>query len=109
MELNDFYNQFMADIQQGYVDALRDSSSENVFKEAIFTEKMLALLYNEDMTVGEPECCHYNTKIKNATVRISGFAMSADDTDGMCMLDLFISKYRLDQVRYQYGRNAFVF
>lgn len=93
MELNDFYNQLMAEVQQEYVSVLHDSSAETVFKEEIFTEKVLLSLYNEDMTVGEAECCHYSTKIRNANVRVSGYAISAENPDGMCMLDLFISNY----------------
>ncbi|MGF6494955.1 hypothetical protein ABIE56_003153 [Luteibacter sp. 621] len=88
MELGDFLLQLKADVDAEISERLRSSESNYPYAESVFTEVVTNHMAEVGMTF-EPQLCHYATKVANANVRMSAFAVS-DDSD---QLDLFISVY----------------
>ncbi len=63
-------------------------SDGNPFAEMVFSEVVMQHMAEIGMTF-EPVVCHFNGKVGNAVLRLSGYAMS-DEAD---QLDLFVSLY----------------
>lgn len=96
VELNEFYRETMRALDEEY----RDSISRNniVYRETIFTEQMMDVLSLKGLTVGEPQLCHHQSKYRNATLLLSGFAFSTDEngdgeTSEGLQLDLYVSNF----------------
>ncbi len=78
------------------VDFLRDTQAEvrgqmnegAPYAEMVFTEVVMQHLADIGMTF-EPSVCHFQGKMGNANLRLSGFAMSEESDE----LDLFVSLY----------------
>jgi hypothetical protein len=84
MELIDFLRQTQADVRE----RLNEPDSSSPYEELVFTEIVMQHMADIGMTF-EPVICHYQAKIGNATLRLSGYALS-EETD---QLDLFVSLY----------------
>ncbi|MDD3030557.1 MAG: AIPR family protein [Alphaproteobacteria bacterium] len=65
-----------------------DPTNPHAYEESIFSEIVMQHMSDIGMTF-EPRVCHYAAKVGNATLRLSGYAVS-DDGD---QLDLFVSLY----------------
>ncbi len=81
MTLDDFLMEMRVEIAS----QISDGSS---FTELIFCEVVMQHLMDAGMTF-EPVVCHYQGKIGNAILKLSGYAMSEDAEQ----LDLFVSLY----------------
>lgn len=81
MTLDDFLAETRAEIAT-------QMSEGSPFAELVFCEVVMQHLVDVGMTF-EPVICHYQCKVGNANLRLSGYAIS-DDTD---QLDLFVSLY----------------
>lgn len=81
MELSEFLRETQQDIQNQIGDGL-------LYPEMVFSELVMEHMSVIGMTF-EPVVCHFNSKIANANLKLSGYAMS-DEFD---QLDLFVSLY----------------
>ena len=88
MELDAFLRQTQADVRSQIADRLGVSDGDYPYAESVFAEVVMEHMSEIGMTF-EPEVCHYTARLGNATVRLSGYAVS-DDAD---RLDLFVSLY----------------
>lgn len=88
MELEDFLRQTQTEVQSEIGERLGASGEAYPYPESVFAEIVMQHMSEIGMTF-EPEICHYSSRIGNANLRLSGFAVS-DDAD---QLDLFISLY----------------
>ncbi|MEI6351377.1 MAG: AIPR family protein [Verrucomicrobiota bacterium] len=81
MELADFLRETQAEVRS-------QMSEGSLFAEMVFSEVVMQHMAEIGMTF-EPVVCHFQGKVGNAILRLSGYAMS-DDAD---QLDLFVSLY----------------
>lgn len=81
MELSEFLRETQAEVRG----QLSDGS---LFEEMVFSEVVMQHMAENGMTF-EPVICHFQGKVGNAILRLSGYAMS-EDAD---QLDLFVSLY----------------
>jgi hypothetical protein len=81
MDLTDFLRETQTEVRA----QLSDGSP---FSEIVFSEIVMAHMAEIGMTF-EPVSCHYQGKVGNATLRLSGYSVS-DEQD---QLDLFVSLY----------------
>ena len=88
MELIDFLRQTQADVRSDVSDRLAESGGAYPYPEIVFTEKVMEHMSENGMTF-EPTACHYEARVGNAKLRLSGFAIS-EEAD---QLDLFVSLY----------------
>lgn len=88
MELEDFLRQTQAEVQAEIGERLGSSGEAYPYPESVFAEIVMQHMCDIGMTF-EPEVCHYSSRIGNAQLRLSGFAVS-DDAE---QLDLFVSLY----------------
>jgi len=90
MELLDFLHETQAQVRE-------QLSGGAPFAEMIFTEVVMQHMADAGMTFEPVEVCHFQGKIGNAVLRLSGYAMS-EDAD---QLDLFVSLYSgVDEIVY---------
>lgn len=80
--------EFLAQIQAQVKAEVADSSSENPYEETAFSEIVTQHMADIGMTF-DPQTCHYTAKVGNASLRLSGYAVSEDNEQ----LDLFVSLY----------------
>lgn len=88
MELEDFLHQTQAEVQAEIGERLGASGEAYPYPESVFAEIVMQHMSDIGMTF-EPEVCHYSSRVGNANLRLSGFAVS-DEAD---QLDLFVSLY----------------
>lgn len=81
MELSDFLRETQAEVRG-------QMSEGSPFAEMVFSEVVMQHMAEIGMTF-EPVVCHFQGRVGNAALRLSGYAMS-DDAD---QLDLFVSLY----------------
>lgn len=81
MELKDFLRETQAEVRA-------QMSDGSPFEEMVFSEVVMQHMAEIGMTF-EPVVCHFQGRVGNAILRLSGYAMS-DDAD---QLDLFVSLY----------------
>ncbi len=81
MDLSEFLLETQAEVRT-------QMSDGSPFAEMVFSEVVMQHMAGIGMTF-EPVVCHFNGKIGNAVLRLSGYAMS-DEAD---QLDLFVSLY----------------
>lgn len=81
MDLSEFLLETQAEVRT-------QMSDGSPFAEMVFSEVVMQHMAEIGMTF-EPVVCHFNGKIGNAVLRLSGYAMS-DEAD---QLDLFVSLY----------------
>lgn len=82
VELLDFLRETQAQVRE-------QLSGEAPFAEMVFSEVVMQHMAEAGMTFEPVEVCHFQGKIGNAILRLSGYAMS-EDAD---QLDLFVSLY----------------
>lgn len=94
MELIDFLLETQAAIKE---EVERDVGPGEVPlpAEAVFTERLMAHMAEEGLTF-DPVVCHYEAKVSNHNLKISGYAVSdtTDDDGKPDRLDLFVSLYK---------------
>lgn len=81
MDLKDFLMETQAEVRA-------QMSAGSPFEEMVFSEVVMEHIAEIGMTF-EPVVCHFQGRVGNANLRLSGYAMS-DDAD---QLDLFVSLY----------------
>lgn len=87
MELGEFLRQTQADVRANVHDRLGEGGGYP-YPESVFAEVVMEHMSDIGMTF-DPAVCHYTAKVGNATLRLSGYAVS-DEQD---QLDLFVSLY----------------
>ena len=94
MELIEFLQQTQSEVQAEIGERLGDAGGAYPYPESVFAEKVMEHMSENGMTY-EPQVCHYESRIGNAKLRLSGYAVS-EDAD---QLDLFVSLYDgVDQI-----------
>lgn len=88
MELIDFLKQTQNQVRAEIGERLGVSGTSYPFQESVFAEIVMQHMADAGMTF-DPEPCHFQAKVGNANLRLSGFAIS-DDAD---QIDLFVSLY----------------
>lgn len=88
MELVDFLGQTQAEVKELLNERMEMPDEPYPYPESVFTEVMMQHMADVGMTF-EPEVCHFDAKVGNAKVRLSGYAY----TDDMEQLDMFASLY----------------
>ena len=88
MELVDFLRQTQAEVRELLNERMDTPGEPYPFPESVFTEVVMQQMSDVGMTF-EPSVCHFDAKVGNAKVRLSGYALS-DDVD---QLDMFVSLY----------------
>ncbi|MDO9520104.1 MAG: AIPR family protein [Pseudohongiella sp.] len=88
MGLEEFHRNFRSDLQR--LIAERVESGEGAFpaEELVFAEWVMEHIADTGIC-DDPVVCHWNGKLGNAKLRITGYAVSADNT----ALDLFITHF----------------
>lgn len=86
MDLDEFLQQLRSDLANEIAD--RGTAGGEHDAGLIFAELVMNHMAEVGMTF-EPEICHFSAQVRNAKLRISGFALS-DDVD---QLDLFVVLY----------------
>jgi hypothetical protein len=87
MELQEFLQQTQAEVRAEIGERL-GISGDYPYPELVFAEVVMQHMSDIGMTF-DPVICHYSAKFGNATLRLSGYAIS-DDGD---QIDLFVSLY----------------
>jgi len=77
--------EFLADTQANVSSQIKDGA---LFEELVFASIVMEHMSEIGMTF-EPVECHYEGKVRNANLRLSGYALSEDSDQ----LDLFVSLY----------------
>ena len=88
MSLEEFHHNFRSDMQT--IIAERVGAGEGPFpsEELVFAEMVMEHVA-ESGICDAPKVCHWNGKIGNAKIRITGYALSSDET----ALDMFVTNY----------------
>jgi hypothetical protein len=88
MTLDEFLVQTHADVRTEVGNRLGAAASDYPYAELVFAEIVMQHLADIGMTF-EPRLCHFNGKLGNAQLRLSGYALS-DDSE---QIDFFVSLY----------------
>jgi hypothetical protein len=88
MELEEFLRETQAEVRQLVNERLGSVGEAYPYPESVFAELVMQHMAEIGMTF-DPEVCHFVGRSGNATLRLSGFAVS-DEAD---QLDLFVSLY----------------
>lgn len=89
MELNEFLAQIRAEVQDEISERMTTSGTAYPYPELVFSEIVMKHMEDVGMTY-EPQVCHYDSKVGNANIRLSGYSVSEDGD----RLDLFVTVYR---------------
>lgn len=88
MSLEEFHRNFRSDLQATIAERVEAGEGPFPSEELVFAEKVMEHVA-ETGICEEPVVCHWNGKVGNAKLRITGYAVSADET----ALDLFVTHY----------------
>lgn len=88
MSLEEFHRDFRSDLYTTIAERVEEGEGPFPSEELVFAEKIMEHL-TETGICEESVVCHWNGKVGNAKLRITGYALSADET----ALDLFVSHY----------------
>ena len=88
MELIEFLKQTQNQVDAELSERLGTAGSPNPYRESVFAEIVMQHMAEIGMTF-DPEGCHFSSKVGNAVLRLSGFAIS-NEAD---QIDLFVSLY----------------
>lgn len=88
MTLEDFHARFRSDILGTVTERVDDDDARFPSEELVFAEKVMEHLSDANLCEAAT-VCHWSGKIGNARLRITGFALSSDET----ALDLFVTHY----------------
>lgn len=88
MSVEEFHRNFRSELQATIADRVDESDGPFPLEELVFAEMVMD--HVEQAGISEtPTICHWSGKLGNAKLRITGYALSADDT----ALDLFVTHY----------------
>lgn len=85
MELDEFARQLNSEVH----DRITSGTDVSPFSESVFTGIVLDYLAEIGM-VDSPQVCHHEGRLRNATIRISGYSFTEEDD----RLDLFVAVFR---------------
>lgn len=85
MELDEFARQLNSEVH----DRIASGTDVSPFSESVFTGIVLDYLAEIGM-VDSPQVCHHEGRLRNATIRISGYSFAEEDD----RLDLFVAVFR---------------
>lgn len=91
MELDEFLHQLRSDLDSELMErggAAASAGGDGLDRGLLYAEQVMNHMAEVGMTF-EPEICHFEARVRNGTLRLSGFALS-DDVD---QLDLFVVLY----------------
>lgn len=88
MSLEEFHRNFRSDLQKTIAERVEAGEGPFPSEELVFAEKIMEHLADTGICE-EPTVCHWNGKVGNAKLRITGYSLSADET----ALDLFVTHY----------------
>ena len=88
MELLDFLHQTQAEVRTQIDERMAEPEGSYPYPESVFAEVVMNHMEDIGMTF-EPNVCHYDARVGNAKLRLSGYAIS-EDAD---QIDLFVSLY----------------
>ncbi|MDE0922708.1 AIPR family protein [Aurantimonas coralicida] len=88
MSLEDFHRNFRSDLQTTIAERVEAGEGPFPSEELVFAEKVMEHVADTGICE-EPTVCHWNGKVGNAKLRITGYALSPDET----ALDLFVTHY----------------
>ncbi len=88
MELSEFLQKVQVEVREEMASRTATPGEALPFSEMIFTEVVTRHMAEIGMTF-EPNVCHYEAKVSNSNLRLSGYAIS----DEMDQLDLYVSLY----------------
>jgi len=92
MELKEFLDELRSDIYLEVNERLAAGDTSYPYAEMVFTEHVMQHMFDVGMTF-EPHVLHHSSRLGNANLRLSGFAVS-DDED---QLDLFVTLFFDDE------------
>ncbi|MCF7698244.1 AIPR family protein [Loktanella sp. M215] len=88
MEMEEFHANLMERVRIAVTQRIEDPDLNYPSEDLVFSELVMTDISEAGLT-GQPETCHWTGKIGNATLRISGYALSDDQT----RIDLFVTHY----------------
>jgi hypothetical protein len=88
MSLEEFHHNFRSDMQTIIAERVADGEGAFPSEELVFAELVMEHVA-ETGICDAPTVCHWNGKVGNAKLRITGYALSSDET----ALDLFVTHY----------------
>ena len=88
MSLDEFHRNFRSDLQTTIVERVDAGEGPFPSEELVFAEKVMEHVADSGIC-DEPTVCHWNGKVGNAKLRITGYALSSDEA----ALDLFVTHY----------------
>jgi hypothetical protein len=88
MSLEEFHTNFRSDLNLTIAERIESGEGPFPSEELVFAEKVMQHMTDAGLCE-EPVICHWNGKVGNAKLRITGYALSSDQT----ALDLFITNY----------------
>ncbi|HBG05154.1 MAG: abortive phage infection protein [Geobacteraceae bacterium GWC2_58_44] len=88
MDMLEFLKQTQGEVRTEVAERMMLAGTDYPYQELVFAEIVMQYMSEIGMTF-EPVICHYTAKIRNANLRLSGYAVS-DDAD---QIDLFVSLY----------------
>src|SRR4051812_18966194 len=86
MTLEEFHAQLQTEVRTEVQD--RTGATPYPYPETVFCEIVMEQMEESGMTF-DPKPCHVSRKMGNATLRLSGYALSEDGEE----LDLFVTLY----------------
>lgn len=89
MSLEEFHRHFRSDLQNTLGERVEAGEGPFPSEELVFAEKVMEHVADAGIC-DEPVVCHWNGKVGNARLRITGYALSPDET----ALDLFVTHYQ---------------
>jgi hypothetical protein len=89
MELKEFLSQIRVEVQSEISERMATTGTAYPYPELVFSEIVMKHMEDVGMTF-EPQVCHFDSKVANANIRLSGYSVS-DEGD---RLDLFVTLYR---------------
>jgi hypothetical protein len=88
MSLEEFHRNFRSDLQTTIAERVEAGEGPFPSEELVFAEKVMEHVADTGIC-DEPTICHWSGKVGNAKLRITGYALSSDETS----LDLFVTYY----------------
>lgn len=88
MFLDEFHRNFRSDLQTTITERVNAGDGPFPSEELVFAEMVMEHISNTNIC-GEATVCHWNGKVGNAKLRITGYALGPDET----ALDLFVTHY----------------
>ncbi|MFN8794409.1 MAG: AIPR family protein [Betaproteobacteria bacterium] len=88
MDLQEFLRETLAEVAAEVADRMTDGGTTYPHEETVFADVVMNHMAEIGMT-SDPEVCHFQSKLGNAQLRLTGWALSEDNDQ----LDLFVSLF----------------